>query len=276
MRRTWFLCLVLALAFPVLGVSAPNARARARASAQGAIPPPPTSGNLSEQNKLSIIRYVDGEFAKVVQPLPSIKKGFILKPGEKINQQALQSALMRSLPAASPGDTVQITGIQFHARQIVVNINGGSHPSQNWRQRIHIQVGMPYPTTQVSRDQPPGLVQRGSTLILDFGRRVPNVSADQVKQYLSPFLNFHGQASAATPWIDTISKPFRKAIGQHEAVVGMNRKMVIAALGEADHKVREFRPDGTETEDWIYGSPPGTTIFVTFIGNKVVRVKRFP
>jgi hypothetical protein len=120
------------------------------------------------------------------------------------------------------------------------------------------------------------LIKRGSTLILDFGRAVPSVSPDQVKQYLSPFLNFAGQPSAAKTWVDTIPAQFRQAIQQHEAVVGMNREMVIAALGEADHKVREFQSNGTETEDWIYGSPPGTTIFVTFIGETVVRVKQFP
>jgi hypothetical protein len=39
--------------------------------------------------------------------------------------------------------------------------------------------------------------------------------------------------------------------------------------------VRERDPDGTETEDWIYGNPPARTVFVTFTGDKVVRVKEY-
>jgi hypothetical protein len=252
--------------------------ARAGLPAQAALAPPPSSsGKLSQEDKILILRNVDGEFAKVVRPLPSLKDGFLLKPGEKIDQKALDSALMQSLPAANPGDTVQITKIEFQSKQIEVDINGGSNPHKSWRQRIHLSIGMPFPTTsQVTQDQPAGLQQAGATLILDFGRDVPNLSPDQVKQYLSPFLNFSDQPSAARSWVDTIPAQFRQAIEKHQAIVGMNRQMVLAALGEADHKVREFQPDGTETEDWIYGNPPGTTVFVTFIGDKVVRVKTFP
>ena len=114
------------------------------------------------------MRAVDGEFAKVVQPLPSIKPGFKLKPGQKIDQEALQSALMRSLPAANPGDTVQITNIEFHSKEILFEINGGSSPHESWRQRIHISLRGRLTTTRVVKDQPPGLVHLGSALILEF------------------------------------------------------------------------------------------------------------
>ncbi|HVB98460.1 MAG TPA: hypothetical protein VNJ12_03900 [Candidatus Dormibacteraeota bacterium] len=276
MSRAGFLFWVLALAFPLLATGTAHRKVRGPLHAQGVVAAPPASGRLSEQDKLDILRTVDGEFARAVRPLPSLKSGFLLKPGRKFDQQALDAALIRSLPAANPGDKVQITAIQFRPKQILININGGSHPNTSWRQRIHVQVNMPFPSTQVMQNQPPGLVQLGSTLILDFGRPVPSLTPEQVKQYLSPFLNFANQASAVRNWVDTIPAPFRQAIGRHEAVVGMNRKMVLAALGLADHKVREFKPDGTETEDWIYGNPPGTTIFVTFLGDTVVKVKQFP
>ena len=234
------------------------------------------SGRLTPDGKLEIVRAVDGEFAKVVQPLPSIKPGFKLKPGQKIDQEALQSALMRSLPAANPGDTVQITNIEFHSKEILFEINGGSSPHESWRQRIHISLGGSLPTTRVVKDQPPGLVNLGSTLILEFDGPVPSLTPAQVKKYLAPFLNFAGQRSAAESWVQTLDPKFQKAIQEHVAVIGMDRDMVLAALGRADHKVREYTPDGTETEDWIYGRPPGTTIFVTFIGNDVVRVQSYP
>jgi len=58
--------------------------------------------------------------------------------------------------------------------------------------------------------------------------------------------------------------------------MGMSREMVIAAIGKPDKKVRETAADGTETEDWIYGTPPAKTLFVTFTADKVVRVEQFP
>jgi hypothetical protein len=43
-------------------------------------------------------------------------------------------------------------------------------------------------------------------------------------------------------------------------------------MGHPTHKSRETK-DGLETEDWVYGTPPGKITFVTFNGNKVIKVK---
>lgn len=230
---------------------------------------------LTEQQKLEILRFVDGEFARVVRPLPSIKPGFYLRPGAGVDEHALQQALMRSLPAANPGDTVQITGIEFRPKQIVVQINGGSQPRKSLRDRVHVQLGVPWPQARVIRDEPTGLVRIGSTLIVEFDGPVPALTPDQLKQILSPFLDFSRQRSAAVNWVETLPAEFRQAIREHRAVVGMSHDMVEAALGRPDHKVRQRQPDGTETEDWVYGTPPGKTIFVTFVGDRVVRVRQF-
>jgi hypothetical protein len=230
---------------------------------------------LTEQQKLEILRFLDGEFARVVRPLPSVKPGFYLRAGGGFDEHALEQALMRSLPAANPGDTVQITGIAFRAKEIRIYINGGSEPRKSLRERVHVQIGMPWPHGQVVRDEPTGLVRMGSTLILDFDGPVPSLTAEDVKKLLAPFLDFSHQRSAAVNWVDTLPPEFRQAIRDHRAVVGMNHDMVEAALGRPERKVRQRQPDGTETEDWIYGSPPGKTIFVTFVGDRVVRVRQY-
>jgi hypothetical protein len=271
MRRAGLFVLALGLACPFVGLGAAAENAAAQQIR------PPVTNRLSEADKIAIIRYVDGEYAKVVQPLPSVKPGFRLQPGQKVNQKALASALMLSLPAANPGDKVQITSIQFKRKQILVNVNGGSHPHTNFMQRVHFSVGMPWPTAaRVAPNQAPGVQQIGSTLIVDFGKPVPNITPEQLKSYLAPFLNFNGLRSAAKNWLDSLPPKFRKAIAGRKAVVGMDRTMVLAALGRPGHKVRNFPPDGGETEDWIYGEPPGTTIFVTFQGEQVIRVKQYP
>ncbi|HEV2387096.1 MAG TPA: hypothetical protein VGS20_07545 [Candidatus Acidoferrales bacterium] len=274
MRRAGILAGVLGLAAPlcVTGAATPAGAEKPVQHLSANI----DTGHISEQNKLAIIRYVDGEFAKVVRPLPSVKPGFRIKPDAVLDQHALEQALVVSLPAASPGETVQITGVEFKPKEILVNINGGSHPRKSLRDRVHVDLGMPWPRTQVMDNQPVGLVKLGSTLIVDFGGPVPDVSPDQLKGFLAPFLNFAQQRSAALNWVDSLPAKFRDAIGKHLAIAGMTREMVIAALGRADHKVREWQLDGTETEDWIYGSPPGKTIFVTFTGAAVIRVEQFP
>jgi hypothetical protein len=58
-------------------------------------------------------------------------------------------------------------------------------------------------------------------------------------------------------------------------VVGMNHDMVLASMGRPDQKVREYDDEGRETEDWIYGHPPEKTVLVTFLGDKVIRVKSY-
>ncbi len=82
------------------------------------------------------------------------------------------------------------------------------------------------------------------------------MSPDDLKRDLGVFLDFSKEHSASVNWIDTIPPKFKDAIQDHRAVIGMDSEMVMAAMGRPDHKVRERDPSGTETEDWIYGSPP--------------------
>ena len=53
----------------------------------------------------------------------------------------------------------------------------------------------------------------------------------------------------------------------------MNRRMVLAALGAPESKVRERLGTGEETEEWIYGHQPQTMKFVRFSGDKVTLLK---
>jgi hypothetical protein len=101
------------------------------------------------------------------------------------------------------------------------------------------------------------------------------MAPDDLKHDLAPVLNFQNEKSATVNWVDTLPPEYKKAIQDNRALVGMDHDMVIAALGRPDHKVRERSEQGEETEDWIYGDPPSKTVFVTFLGDKVIRVKEF-
>ena len=130
-------------------------------------------------------------------------------------------------------------------------------------------------STSVTPDTPVN-TNVGATLYLDFDKQVPDLTPDELKQYLSGLLDFSKQHSAAVQWMDSQPPDIQKAIQDKRPTVGMDREMVVAALGRPDRKVREKTPDGDETEDWIYGKPPAKTIFVKFDGDKVTKVEQFP
>lgn len=231
------------------------------------------SNKAQTESRLAIIRYVDGEYAHVVQPLPADKNGFRYTAGQPIDPKQLRTALMRG-SAANPGDQVQITNIGFREKEIVVSINGGTKKHFDLRQHLQVGVsGVPVTTVTPVGAAPPSRI--GAELVLAFGKRVPDLSPDELKHDLSPFLDFGGEHSAAVNWIDTLPPEFQKAIKNRTAIVGMNHDMVLAALGRPDQKVREYDDDGHQTEDWIYGRPPEKTVLVTFLGDKVIRVKSY-
>lgn len=233
------------------------------------------SKDANQEARFAIIRYVDGEYAKVVQPLPSEKHGFRYKVGQQIDVNKLHSALAYG-SAANPGDQVQITDIEFHAKEIVVSINGGTKEHFDWRKHIHIGMGGAPVTATSTTPANQSATRIGAELVLDFEQGVPKqLTPDQLKQDLSPFLDFSNQRSAAVNWIDTLPPQFQQGIKNHSAVVGMNHEMVLAALGRPDQKIRETDDDGHETEDWIYGHPPEKTTLVTFLGDKVIRIKSY-
>ena len=230
---------------------------------------------LKPESRLALVRYIHGEFARAVRPLPSLKKGFRIKAGQPVNEEALRNAGSRTV-AANPGDTVQITRIEFREKEIVLDINGGSKERKRLRDRIQVSVGG-LPSVQTTQEaQTPGYQRAGATLIIDFDGPVPDITPDEFKAFLSGYLDFSKQRSAAVHWVDTLPPEFQQAIKDKRATVGMDREMVIAAMGRPEHKVRERDAEGMETEDWIYGHPPGKTIFVKFAGEKVIAVREFP
>jgi hypothetical protein len=238
------------------------------------------SSTLSEESKLSLIRYVSGEFAKAVKPLPAGKEGFLLIIGKPLNQEVLDRAVATHGAAVSTGDKVQITGLTFRPHSIVVDVNGGGKGKHHWRDHIQIGMGGGMPTVQTTTQQasgPPGMQPgMGSTIFLEFNKTVPDLSPEDLKKLLGPFLNFAKERSAAVQWYDTLPPEMKKAIQDRRPTVGMDREEVVAAIGKPDHKVRERDSDGNDIEDWIYGQPPSKTVFVRFSGERVTSIKQFP
>ncbi len=262
--------------FPNAGASSDDGQSQSQ-SPSGS----PKNATLQETSKLNLIRYVSGEFAKAVKPMPAGKEGFRLIVGKPLEAEMLDRAVATHGAAVSTGDRVQITRLEFRAHQIVVDLNGGGRGKRHWRD--HLQIGLggaPVPSVQSASTQdqgPPGMQPgMGSTIFLDFDKPLPDLTPDELKQLLSPFLNFAKERSAAVQWFDTLPPEMKKAIQDRKPVVGMDREELVAAIGKPDHKVRERDSDGNDIEDWIYGQPPSKTVFVRFMGDRVTSIKQFP
>src|SRR2546423_161589 len=233
----------------------------------------PKKGPLQDASKLQLIRYVSGEFAKATKALPAGKDGFLLYVEKPMSQDLLDRAVATHGAAVHAGDQVQITKLDFRDHTIIVDLNGGGRGKKRLMDRIHLDMGgVPTmrTTTEAQEVGPPGLQPgAGSTLYLEFNKTIPDLTPDELKKVLAPFLDFNRQRSASVQWIDTLPTDIRKAIQERTAKVGMDREMVVAAIGKPGHKVRERDPEGNEIEDWIYGTPPDRTLFVRFTGNRV-------
>jgi hypothetical protein len=248
---------------------------------EGQAPARPQSATLQEATKLELIRFVSGEFAKATKSLPAGKEGLIVNVGKPVPTEMLERALATHGAAVNSGDRVQITKLDFQAHQIIVDLNGGGRGKKRLRDRIHFEMGgiptMSTTQTQQEETGPPGLQPgMGSTLYLEFGKAVPDLGPNDLKELLSPFLDFSKQRSASTQWIDTLPPDMKKAIQERRPLLGMDREEVVAAIGKPDHKVRERDNQGNDIEDWIYGQPPSKTVFVRFNGDRVTNIRQYP
>ncbi len=235
---------------------------------------------LQEESKLALIRFVSGEFAKASKSLPAGKEGFLVYADKPVNNESLDRAVATHGAAVHVGDNCQITKLDFHDHSIWVDVNGGGRGKKRFLD--HLQIGMggaPVPTSKVTTENqgPPGLQPgMGSTIILEFSKSIPDLTPDELKQLLAPLLDFSKQRSASVQWFDTLPVEMKKAIQDRRPLIGMDREMVVAAIGKPGHKVRERDTDGNDIEDWIYGTPPAKTIFVRFSGDRVSSIKQFP
>ncbi len=156
---------------------------------------------------------------------------------------------------------------------MILEINGGLKSGDKWYK--HVQVGMGgmgglgQPTGGNDPNQQAGTT--GTYIDLNFHKPMENLSSAEVKKILAPVLDFD-KRSAVALYSETLSPEMKQAIAEKRVLVGMDRDQVLLVLGHPDHKYRETK-DGVDSEDWIFGTPPGKVTFVTFAGSKVTKVK---
>jgi hypothetical protein len=225
---------------------------------------------LTDDDRVQILRGLLSEYATVKEFLPRSKRPLPFDSTGAWNKEAWAQAGQQFGAAARVGDLVQVTHLSIESDKIILEINGGMKgPKGSWRD--HVQVGMGPTIGPVNRQQNSN-APSGTSIALLFGMPIPPVKADEIKKILSPVLDFN-QQTAADNYFDKLPEPVQKAIKANKVIVGMDRDQVLLAVGKPRHKERNVSSDGTETEDWIYGDPPGKITFVAFVGSKVTAIK---
>src|SRR6476469_270658 len=226
--------------------------------------------NLSDGTKMQLIRVMDAEFVHVRKNFPVGEKNMVIGPDGMVKPGDAQLYRMAQTygSAAKVGDRVQITNIVFHEKSIYFEINGGPKKKTKWYQHIEIS-GMGGSTGGVDPNQ---AQPTGAAVTLEFKKHVPEMTGAELKQMLTPVLDFSVK-TAAEVFVDTLPPKIKESVKRHEVLVGMNHDMVVMAKDRPQQKVREKDDKGKEYEEWIYGAPPQDVVFVRFSGDEVVQVK---
>ncbi len=223
---------------------------------------------LSERGRRELVRMLEAEQGFAHRSLPmgpglTLNANGSLSPGP----EAYRKMIFEKGEAAAPGDRVVITTMVIKGDRIIFDLNGG--PYAKHRFLSHIQIN----DTNVVQN--PGEKPTGARIVLLFKGGIPEISAPEVKSLLEPLLDF-GVKSSEQAYADTLPAPLKEAIASHDVLVGMNRRMVLAALGAPESKIREQSsgdPNGAKYEEWIYGHVPQTVRFIRFVGDRVTVVE---
>lgn len=230
------------------------------------------SSQLSEQHRMELIRTFNSDLVFIRTQFPMGKVGLTIKDGKvSPDGQKLNELLAIWGPSVKPGDRAIISRFDLKGDRMHFEINGGPVKKEKWYQ--HIQVGANGVGGTPGGNSTPDPINnpRGSYVDLIFDHHVPDLTVEQVKQMLRPVFDFDSK-SAVDAYLESVPPKVKEAIKNHQVLVGMNREMVIYAMGRPPKKIRE--KDGeTEYEDWIYGEPPHDVDFVRVVGDEVVRVE---
>jgi hypothetical protein len=230
-----------------------------------------TNEPMDTAGRRELVRMLLMEQGFAHRPLPLGAPGLVMHANGRltVDSKTLRERMYKDGECAGAGDRIMVTDIAVQADRMYIDINGGPYLPHRFLR--HIQVN----GVQLAGDGMVGERPTGTRITLLFEGPTPKLSAAEVKALLEPLLDF-GLKNAEQAYADTLPEPVKNSINEHEPMVGMNRRMVLAALGQPDSKLRERAADGTNGEvfeEWIYGHTPQTIRFVRFRGDRVILIK---
>jgi len=227
---------------------------------------------LTLDDRIEIIRGLSSEYAKVKVLLPRSKKPLEFDASKgSYDRKAWSDIAKESGPAARNGDTIQITKVDIGPDHILLQINGGFKGGRKWYDGVAIGAGPSATPTQVPIGTNDSNAPGGTSIILEFHKPLEPIKAAELKKLLSPVLDFDLH-TATELYTESMPPAIEKAVKEKRVVEGMTHEQVLMAMGRPREHSRETK-DGLELEDWVYGVPPGKITFVTFTGDKVIKVK---
>ncbi|MGA2116936.1 MAG: hypothetical protein ABSH56_19530 [Bryobacteraceae bacterium] len=228
----------------------------------------PAADKLTFQDRVELTRGLMAEYAKAKVLVPRARKPLEFDAKGTWDKQAWADVAHQNGPAARLGDMIQITKVEIESDRLVLQLNGGFNGGKHWYSGAQVVGAM---GNTVPLDQGDSNAPAGTTIVILFHKPLEPVKAAEVKKMLAPILDFDPH-SATEIYAENLPPVVQKAIKERRAREGMTREQVLMAMGRPEHKSRETK-DGTEFEDWVYGTAPGKISFVTFVGDKVVKVK---
>jgi hypothetical protein len=226
------------------------------------------SKKLTEDQRIELLRGLSAEYATIKTLLPRSRRPLEFNTDGSWDKAKWEAAAKEAGPAGRVGDLIQVTQVDIEKDRIVFVLNNGMRGKGGWKD--HVQIGMGTSTRPINAGAPTN-APSGTTIALLFDGPIGEVTSAEVKKMMRPVLDFEKE-SVTENYVETLPPEIKEAVRDKRAVVGMNRDQVLLAVGRPFRKSRETK-DGAEIEDWIYGEPPGRVTFVTFTGDKVVRVK---
>jgi hypothetical protein len=231
---------------------------------------PSATGKMTPQTRMLVIRNLTAErvFARVL--FPQGTKGLEVKDGKVTpNEASVAQLVAENGAAAQPGDRCVITNVEVREKAIILEINGGPKKRDKWYQ--HVQAGANGSMSNVGPANK-SLGAHGSVVTLEFDKGVPELTGDQIRDMLGPVFDFKALTTAEA-YAKTLPPKVQEAIKNHKVLVGMDKEMVVYAVGRAPKKIRDKDEQGHDYEEWIYGNPPEEVDFVRFAGDTVSRLE---
>jgi hypothetical protein len=218
-----------------------------------------------------ILRTLVAEQGFAMRPFPRGKKGLTLDANGKLSPagESYVTQVTAQGLSVKPGDRVVLSNVRIDKEKIVFDINGGPDHKHEFLRHVQIGMGGSGMTNPVVQDN--DTAPTGSRITLSFSKFVPDVTPAQVKSLLAPLISFD-MKTPVQAYTDTLPPLLKKAILNHQVMVGMSTEMVLFAMGQPESKSREVEGQ-MPFEEWIYGRPPQDVQFVRINGNRVIRVE---
>ena len=224
---------------------------------------------LTFEDRVELTRGLMAEYGTVKVLLPRSKKALEFDANGTFDKKEWAAIAKESGPAARTGDIgPDHQGRVWRATASCSRSTAASRAAASGIRACRSAPTAARPTPISNNDSnAPG----GTSIAILFHKPLEPIKASEIKKMLAPVIDFE-KHSVTEIYSETLPPEMQKAIKDKRAMEGMNHEQVVMAMGKPAHKSRETK-DGLELEDWVYGQAPGKITFVTFKGDKVIKVK---